>query len=287
MEKSLYDIINYVRVLEFDYGLQASFDFSEIPVKHKEILLPHILHDNAYCTLVKKCNFFKCVSARKAVLHRNPLEPFFGKCYAGVEEYVFPVVLNGKTVNIVSISGYRTQGAIPPQFDKIDVDGKISPQSLENAYRTLNTTVPELSAITAVVQPLVHMVKLYMTTLERAEFKNVGADEYPAAYAIALDYIAENYKNNLSIEEIASHCNFSVSRLSHIFKQYAGVPITQYLIKMKMIKAADLLLCTTASISNIAAELGYNDPNYFSLQFKKYYKMSPKTYRENKGAPTR
>ncbi|HBF44252.1 MAG TPA: hypothetical protein DDY82_03575 [Clostridiales bacterium] len=286
MENLLYDIINYVHLLEFDYGLQASFGFSDFPAKHKEILLPHILHDNAYCTCVKKCNFRKCISCRKAVLHKNPHEPFFGKCYAGVEEYVFPVILNGKAINIVSVSGYRTQGTTPPKFDKIDVEGKIIPQTLESAYYSLNTSIPDLSTITTAVQPLVYMVKLYMM-LECTEIKKIETKKYPIAYTTALDYIAENYKNNISIEDVASYCHFSVSRLSHIFKQYAGISITQYLIKMKMIKAVNLLLYTTANISNIAAELGYNDPNYFTLQFKKYYGMSPKTYREIKETPTR
>ena len=41
MKKLLYDIIDYVRRLRYDYGLQASFDFSDIPAEHKEILLPY------------------------------------------------------------------------------------------------------------------------------------------------------------------------------------------------------------------------------------------------------
>ena len=281
MKKLLYDIIDYVRRLRYDYGLQASFDFSDIPAEHKEILLPYILHDNAYCTHIKKYNFFKCVSARRFAISKNPKAPYFGKCYAGVEEYVFPVIADGKTVNIVSISGYRTENAKPPQFNKIADRSKINSFTLEKTYYSLNTEIPELNDITSIVQPLVYMVKLYMLMLERAKIKNNDEEAYPTAYNTILDYIAENYKNNISLTEIAEHCNFSVSRLSHIFKQYGHMSITQYLIKMKMIKAADLLLYTTANISQIAAELGYNDPNYFSLQFKKYYGMSPKDYRKH------
>lgn len=286
MKKLLNDIIDYVRLLKYDYGLQASFDYSDIPAEHKEILLPHILHYNEYCTNVKKCNFFKCIFARSVVIRNNPQKPYFGKCYAGVEEYVFPVIADGKTVNFVSISGYKTANAKRPNFDRLANYNTTNSQALEKAYCTLNTDIPDLNDITCIVQPLVYMVQLYTMLLKRAKVINDSEKEYPAAYSAALDYIAENYKNNISISEIAAQCNFSVSRLSHIFKQYGNSSITQYMIKLKMIKAADLLLYTTAGISNIAAELGYNDPNYFSLQFKKYYGVSPKVYRKRKNDPS-
>lgn len=285
MKELLYAIIDYVRRLKYDYGLQASFDFSDIPAEHKEILLPHILHDNEYCAYVKRYNLFKCIFARKVVIRKNLREPFFGKCYAGVEEYVFPVVIEEKTVNFVSVSGYRTKNSQPPNFNRIVRSDITDRQTLEKAYYALNIEIPDLGDIIGILQPLVYMVQLYMIMLERAEIKSNAIKEYPAAYSMALDYIAENYNNNIAISDIAVHCNFSVSRLSHIFKQYGNTSITQYLIKMKMTKAADLLRYTTDNISKIAADLGYNDPNYFTLQFKKYYGVSPKVYRKQKNNP--
>jgi hypothetical protein len=70
---------------------------------------------------------------------------------------------------------------------------------LEKAYCTLNTDIPDLNDITCIVQPLVYMVQLYTMLLNRAKVINDSEKEYPAAYSAALDYIAENYKNNISL----------------------------------------------------------------------------------------
>lgn len=281
IEDLITDIINYIKLLKYDYGLQASFDYSRLGGKHVVPLLPHVLHDNPYCACVKKCHFEKCLLQKKAVLNKQPQGPFFGRCYAGVEEYVFPVKIDGMVESFISVSGYRRKEAKPPRFELFSEGGKPDVQYISKAYDSLNTEVPKLSDISAVVQPLVRMVELFFRLLKNSKAETDG-NFFPPAYDMALSFIAENYSNNISLVDIAEHCHCSVSYLSHIFKKYGNLSVTQYLIKMKMTKASELLVSTDASITQIAVSLGYNDSNYFTLQFTKFYGTSPKTYRRLK-----
>jgi YesN/AraC family two-component response regulator len=95
----------------------------------------------------------------------------------------------------------------------------------------------------------------------------------------AIEYIKNNYKNNISINDISKACYCSNSLISHIFKRNMKVNIKSYLNKVRIEKAKVLLLTTDDTISEIAQSIGYNDSNYFSFVFKKMYDYSPSNYR--------
>ena len=85
----------------------------------------------------------------------------------------------------------------------------------------------------------------------------------------------------VSIDEIAIKCGLSQQHLSRIFKKYIDTTPLNYLIKLKMNRAAVLLLGTDFTISQIAQSLSYNDQFYFSKVFKKIYGVSPLEYRKS------
>ena len=100
-----------------------------------------------------------------------------------------------------------------------------------------------------------------------------------------MKYIDENYANEeLSLNLIASHVNFSPNYLSMIFAQQTGVSFIKYLTDYRMNKAKELLRCSGKKSSEIAGEVGYKDPHYFSYLFKKTQNMTPTQYRGKKSA---
>lgn len=93
-------------------------------------------------------------------------------------------------------------------------------------------------------------------------------------------YIEDNYhREELSLNLVSAHVNFSPNHLSMIFSQETGQTFIKYLTDYRMNKAKELLRCTGKKSSEIAQEIGYKDPHYFSYVFKKTQNVTPTQYR--------
>lgn len=94
----------------------------------------------------------------------------------------------------------------------------------------------------------------------------------------AKEIIDHNYHQNLTLEEIARSVSISPFYFCRLFREELGVSFTEYLTKVRLGKAVDLL-AQGLSVKECCFALGYNDPNYFSRIFRKYYHVSPSEYR--------
>ena len=96
----------------------------------------------------------------------------------------------------------------------------------------------------------------------------------------AKQYIKENYANSaLSLEMVCSHLHISTAYFSTMFKKEVGESYISYLTGIRMEQAAMLLKNTEEKTYLIAAQVGYDEPNYFSYVFKKKYGVSPNKFR--------
>jgi YesN/AraC family two-component response regulator len=93
-------------------------------------------------------------------------------------------------------------------------------------------------------------------------------------------YIQQNYTRSFSLVELSETIGVSKSYLSRIFKMDMGISLWDYLNRLRNQKAKELLLLTDESITEIAAEVGYEDVGYFSRVFREITGLSPRTYRQ-------
>ncbi|GIP32511.1 response regulator [Paenibacillus sp. J2TS4] len=99
----------------------------------------------------------------------------------------------------------------------------------------------------------------------------------------AVQYIEENYDDEqLSIQKICRHVMMSASYFSSAFKQYTGETFVEYLTRIRVGKAKELLAQTSLRKYEIAYMVGYKDPHYFSALFKKHTGESPTDYRDKR-----
>lgn len=89
----------------------------------------------------------------------------------------------------------------------------------------------------------------------------------------------KHYARPWSIEQMAQYCNLSSDYMSHLFKEYLSLSPIQYLTRIRINKAKDLLLDESITIADIAYLVGYNDPLYFSRLFRKKEGVSPIQYK--------
>ena len=95
----------------------------------------------------------------------------------------------------------------------------------------------------------------------------------------ALNYIEQNFQNDISIENIASFCGLNRTYFGRIFKETVGKSPQQFLLSYRMAKAAELLKLTQLSISDIGNAVGYPNQLHFSRAFKNVYGVSPREWR--------
>lgn len=92
-------------------------------------------------------------------------------------------------------------------------------------------------------------------------------------------YFREHYNEPLVIDEYAKKCNQSPSTLLRSFKKYTGETPLQFLIKLRLDTAKNLLKSTTCTVNEISEMVGYDNPLYFSRLFSKHVGISPQKYR--------
>ncbi len=96
----------------------------------------------------------------------------------------------------------------------------------------------------------------------------------------AVKYIDKNYTDeNISLNSVAQAINISANYLSALFSQKTGVSFVEYLTQKRMTKAKQLLRQSNKRSGEIAYEVGYKDPRYFSFVFKKTQGCTPKSFR--------
>lgn len=95
------------------------------------------------------------------------------------------------------------------------------------------------------------------------------------------DYLQAHYsRSGLSLQEVAEVLYVHPNHLSRRFSQEAGVPFKDYLQKVRIEAALDLVKTTDLRSYEIARAIGMDDPNYFSVYFKKYMNMTIGDYRK-------
>ena len=95
----------------------------------------------------------------------------------------------------------------------------------------------------------------------------------------AVNYIEQNYQRNLTVEEVADACRLNRSYFSKLFRESMGCPPQEFLIRMRLSKATELMKTSRASIGDIAQLCGYPNQLHFSRAFRKRYGVSPRAWR--------
>lgn len=100
--------------------------------------------------------------------------------------------------------------------------------------------------------------------------------------AEAVDHIQKNYgEYSLSVQFLAARADLSIQYFSKRFKEFTGYSVLEYITKVRMESARDMLVLNYhMDIADIAEQTGYGNSAYFSKVFKKYYGVSPARYRD-------
>lgn len=95
------------------------------------------------------------------------------------------------------------------------------------------------------------------------------------------DIIQEHYMEEISMQDVARHMNYSEAYFCKLFKQCFGQNFTSYLTEYRVNEAKNMLELPTVNVKDVGKAVGYGDANYFAKVFKRVTGQSPTEYRQS------
>ena len=243
-------------------------------------LLKYDIHLHNVCFYLKQNNttFGKC-NKNKEMLNRAKItEPYYSCCYAGVEEFVIPVFYEGQSLLRINVSGYRSTLKKSQKFmERISL--KCS-NHFAQLYMELSPSPPKFDDIMKFINPLKYMIiELYRHCQSVAdEHKEISPSKQ--IFIKALQYINENYMQQISCDSISSKLSYSTSYMQYVFKKEGNTTIKSHVNNVRLNQAKRLLTYSHISVTDVALACGFLDSNYFSTAFKNKYGIPQKKYRD-------
>lgn len=98
----------------------------------------------------------------------------------------------------------------------------------------------------------------------------------------AVSAIASGYVRDLSVDEVAASMGLSGSRLARLFKAKTGLTFSEYLVRHRMKRAAELLMDPSLRVGEVADLVGYRDQRHFASLFRRFVGLTPTRFREGR-----
>lgn len=254
------------------------------PIGDENVVLPSELitfniHDNPYCIFVKTFPQARrhCVARQRKVFGKAECGAYQGNCYAGVGEYVYPVISDSKLRCVICVSGYACEGAQSYIRRASELYG-MPYEEMKQAYSSLKKQMPQKGEIDTLIYPLISMLEF-----EYVRRKD-GSFERDTLIESVIRYVKQFHTDEVNLENICKEFSCSRSYISHSFKKHTGRTLREYICDLRIEDAKTLLKYSSLSVTEIAFSVGFGDSNYFSQVFKKKLGMTPLEYKNSKDA---
>ncbi len=302
----VYGLVRYMESLKEELGVEVILKdfigFLHIEPNFFEILQAFYIHQCTYCMQIKmNCRLWtECLITKEKLrkrLERNG-ESFYGVCHAGVGEFVEPIIYRDEktkksvVIGAVTLGGYLEKNFLDsitsdekPQrkYQHLNENREMLRQYYQESFKCKKVEMDKVKSKLLVIAD--YLLLLYEQQIKK--ILKIGKDEgviekdtlnrnYIVANSIA--FIKKHYKEEIRLEDIAKFCHCSKSYISHQFRQTTGKTLKGFINEQRLLEAAKLLKEKDMRISEIGILMGYNDSNYFSAVFKKYFGVSPRVY---------
>ena len=271
-------IENYIHYLKTKCDLSVSlhmYDYNNLI--NLSALIPFSFHDNSYCVYVKTCKdaYGQCCLKQTKTKIKSRNGAYLGSCYAGVQEYVYPIYNAEEPIGFVCVSGYQCENA-ESRLNSVSQKYDLGFEKLSAFYNTLKTKIPPKDEVDTLIHPLCEMLELaYIQSKKKPYYLQSFAER-------VAHYLVVNHTKKISSKDVCEHFSCSRSYMSREFNRYTGKTMREYLTELRIKDALTLLENSSLSVSEISYSVGFNDSNYFSSVFKSNIGISPQEYRKKR-----
>ncbi|XEC95577.1 response regulator [Paenibacillus tarimensis] len=165
--------------------------------------------------------------------------------------------------------------------------GNLAAQSVLTKWQELLARSPACGELMPTFEQSLRLNRFVLPNMKQvflSVFSSGGANAAPNpkhTIQLALEYIHNHYKTNISLSDVASRLYLNPSYFSRIFHQEMGETFSKYVIHLRLKKAKALLRQTPLRIYEIADEIGYKDVRHFVKTFKETEGVTPAEFRDN------
>lgn len=312
-------VINTQKFQKIQDDIAKATDMAVIAIDFKGNPITKHSRCSEFCSAVRSNNELykyceKCDS-RGGLEAARIQKPYIYICHIGVVDFAIPIIVDGQYLGAIMAGQVRLENEdnnlILEQIvsKKYQQNVNLYPELKELYNGLIKLSLDKIEAIAQMINHLVNYIigeavlktSLYEINQKLADFtKNNETHKYYTEpeqgntnnnkvvyeahrYSLlkpALSFITDHYKEKIYLDDMAYLCNISAGYFSKIFKRETGYNFSNYINKVKVDYAREILETTTDPIISISLDFGYDDCGYFIKVFKKYTGETPASYRK-------
>ena len=283
--KTLIETLTHSKIYQ-DYE-RAFSEATGLPVALRPVeswQLPHHgkRSENPFCALVaqKSRSCAACLQVQQKLSESATHEAQSVTCQLGLCDTAVPVRTGDRLIGFLQTGQVFSRKPTEAQFNRMlklvaEWGLEVDRSTLREAYfstRVLNSRQHE---------SVVKLLAIFAQHLSMVSNQVVVQQENtePPVIAGAKQFINEHQTEDLSLGQVAKAVNTSTFYFCKMFKKITGINFTEYLSRVRIEKAKNLLLNPNLSISEIAYEVGFQSLTHFNRVFKKIIGQSPTEFR--------
>lgn len=239
-------------------------------------------YENPFCSLLAKSSrsCAACLEVQQKICDSDGGETKSAVCFAGLTDSAIPVRLGDEVIGFLQTGQVGLKNVTKPQFQKIakqvlEWGTKVDLGKLEEAYfQSLVLNPKQYQAVLGLLEIFAQHLSLVSNQLAIQQ----NNSESPAIQK-AKQYLEDHKTDPISLVEISKYLNVSTFYFCKMFKKATGFTFTEYLSRIRIEKAKNLLLNPNLRVSEIAFEVGFQSLTHFNRVFHKIVGQSPTNYR--------
>lgn len=242
---------------------------------------------NTFCALMARTNRAceACFALQKRLEEEANLQPKTLKCFAGLCETAVPVRVGDRLIAFLQTGRILVESPNQRQFSNtarelLRLGTQIDLKKTEEAYFATRVIEPEQYA------SMVRLLSIFAGHLaacgNQLALQRTAPDHSAAARARQI--IDEGFREELSLGDVARRVNVSAGYFSMLFKKATGLNFVDYVARLRVEKAKNLLQNPRFRISEVAFEVGFQSLSQFNRTFHRIAGTAPRTYRATLGA---
>jgi len=287
-------LANYLSFAQQQYNIQICIKdycgFIPINKELDKVLQPFLAHTNPFCMYIKsdKEVYHQCLTMIRKMNHKCRREgrTFFGMCHAGLFEYVTPIINKTDIIGTINVGFFNQDEAIPlTQIHRICSRSELLDEA--TAIRLFGESVTPPAFSRKELLPMIELIAEYLSmTYDTVRYQNnaptrkrQSSSSEDTILSHTAEYVRQHFTGPILAPQLAEFCHCSESYLSHIFKRRLNMNINTYINKIRVEASKSFLTESNSSVGEIAGNVGFNDPNYYSRVFSQLIGISPREYR--------
>ena len=246
--------------------------------------LPHHgkRNENTFCSMVaqKSRACAACLQVQQQLADGAAVEPQSIVCHFGLCDTAVPVRLGEQLIGFLQTGQVFRRKPTNAQFERTaklaeEWGVPVDRVELKKAYFDTRVLTPKQH------ESMIKLLSIFAQHLSMISNQIVVQQQNaePPVISKAKQFIQEHQTEDLSLGDVAKAVNTSTFYFCKMFKKYTGLNFTNYLSRLRIEKAKNLLLNPNLRVSEIAYEVGFQSLTHFNRVFKKIIGQSPTEYR--------